>query len=193
MRSVIILAGCILLMASGYAQHPIRFRSTEWLGLSSGQAGSAVEIQTVNGVAAGPWFLGAGAGIDYYRFRSVPLFVSATRDLTLSKKDGLLLFFDWGTNVPWYTVPAGDQYWGSTTIKFHSGYYLNTGIGYLFKLDERGRRAVILSAGYSEKKISEVVTDVPQMCPIEGVCDIQQKTALAYLNRMFRFMVGFRF
>jgi hypothetical protein len=178
----------------GYAQNPIRFRSTEWLGLSSGQVGSAVEFQTVNGVSRGPWFLGAGAGVDFYRFRSVPLFVSVTRDLALSKKDGLVLFFDYGTNAPWYTAPASGQSPDNAKISFHSGRYWSGGLGYLFKLDASGRRAVVFSVGYSEKKISEVVTNVPQMCPIEGFCAIdQQKTALAYLNKMFRFMVGFRF
>jgi hypothetical protein len=175
----------------GFAKSPIKFRSTEWVGLSTGMAGSAGEIQTVNGVSKGPWFLGAGAGIDYYRFRSVPLFGSVTRDISLGKTDWLFLYIDGGINVPWYTRkvapnPTGyDEILGST---FHAGEYWSGGLGYLWKLGDHSKKAVSISAGYTVKKLSEDQR-VPTTC-MSLNCDMVH---YEYLNRMYMFLVGFRF
>jgi hypothetical protein len=47
--------------SEGFGQSRIQFRSTEWAGLSTGEAGSAGQVQTVNGVSRGPlWVLGPG-------------------------------------------------------------------------------------------------------------------------------------
>ena len=143
--------------STGFAQGRVQFRSTEWVGLSAGEVGSAGQIQTVNGVSKGPWFVGVGAGLDYYRFRSVPLFLSVTRDISLGKKDWVFLYLDGGTNVPWYkrSETLGLAY---ITDAFHGGEYWSGGIGYLWKLGDHTRKAVLLSAGYTVKKLSEVET-----------------------------------
>jgi hypothetical protein len=196
MRAAILFAAVLSLSAvTGYGQKGIRFRSTETIGLSSGQAGNAMVIQSVNGVSLGPWFLGAGAGIDYYRFRSAPLFVSATRDIALSRNGALVLGFDWGKNVSWYKVPDPADYPGQTTkTTFSGGMYLNAGLGYEVKLGSR--KGLIFSLGYSQKRVSEVQSVTSEPCLNPGYCNVNAqstKAALEYLNRVFRFMVGVRF
>ena len=54
------MMACAFVASVGFGQSRVQFRSTEWVGLSSGQVGSAGQVQTVNGVAKGPWFVGVG-------------------------------------------------------------------------------------------------------------------------------------
>jgi hypothetical protein len=209
MRKVIVLVVAFAFVAgSGFGQSPgpgpsagfghstLSFRSTEWLGLSTGMVGSAGQIQTVNGVAKGPWFLGVGAGVDYYRFRSVPLFLSVTRDLAVGKRNWLFLYLAGGTNLPWYKRPAGSLITpggGEATSVFHSGQYWSGGVGYLWKLGDHSKKAVLVSAGYTVKKLSEDQTEVAG-CPIGDICMMPATPVVyEYLCRTYQFMIGFRF
>jgi hypothetical protein len=179
------------LTGTGFGQGPVRFRSTEWLGFSTGQAGSAFQLQTVNGVAKGPWFAGVGVGLDYYRFRSVPLFLSVTRDIALGKRDWLLLYVDGGSNIAWYTPSATgvDAY---LTDAFHGGFYWSSGLGYVWKFGENADKAVQFTAGYTAKRLSEEQTGA---CPIGVLCVPGYQSAITYkyLLQAFHVMAGFRF
>src|SRR5664279_970813 len=56
------------------------FRSIINLGLLEGQAGSAFQLQTLNGVQSNSWFAGLGIGLDYYRYRTIPLFLEIRKE-----------------------------------------------------------------------------------------------------------------
>ncbi|HTR29345.1 MAG TPA: hypothetical protein VMH27_08740 [Puia sp.] len=186
MRGAGILVVLVLAANPGYGQHPLQFRSTEWLGLSTGQAGGAGILGTVNGVAWGPWFTGLGASVDYYRFRSVPLFLSVTRDISLGRRDRLYLYANGGTNVPWYTRPNMGDNNAVVSSTFQGGAYWGGGLGYLWKLGNQ-RQAIVLSAGYAVKKLSEDQVTASTCAPLD--CNMAR---YEYLNRMFEFMIGFR-
>jgi hypothetical protein len=177
-----------------YGQAPVKFRSTEWLGFSSGEVGSAGQVQTVNGVSKGPWFLGLGGGVDYYRFRSVPLFLSVTRDISLGKRDWLFLYLDGGINEPWYKRPAStdDSYSSSS---FHSGGYYSGGVGYLWKLGAKTSKALLFTAGYTVKKLKEDQFGSMINCGNGIPCPLEypETVVYEYLCRAYQFMVGFRF
>lgn len=179
--------------SAGFWKSRMQFRSTEWVGLSAGEAGSAGQIQTVNGVSKGPWFVGVGAGLDYYRFRSVPLFLSVTRDLAIGKRDWLFLYLDGGTNVPWYKrTSTPEDYF--TADAFHAGEYWSGGLGYLWKLGDHTSKAVLFSAGYTVKKLSEGQTVTSDCCcGVPCPMTLPGPAVYEYLNRMYQFMVGFRF
>lgn len=187
MRSASILAVILFVANLGYGQRPLQFHSTEWLGLSTGQAGGAIILKTVNGVAWRSWFAGLGASVDYYRFRSVPLFVSVSRDIALGRKDGLYLYAEGGTNAPWYTRPGTGENNAIISSTFHGGAYWGGGIGYLWKLGNQTRQAIVISAGYAEKKLSENQVTASTCAPLD--CNMAR---YEYLNRMFQFMIGFR-
>jgi hypothetical protein len=198
-KIVVLMMACALLVGVGlgqgagqhtsFGQSRVQFRSTEWVGLSSGEVGSAGQVQTVNGVAKGPWFAGVGAGLDYYRFRSVPLFLSVTRDLAIGKRDWLFLYVDGGTNVPWYSRNlSSNGYDGIVSSKFNGGEYWSGGLGYLWKLGAHTSKAVLLSVGYTVKKLSENQVVASSCAPAN--CDLVH---YEYLNRMYQFMIGFRF
>jgi hypothetical protein len=194
MRKTIVFVVCVLAASAALGQSPIRFRSVESLGLASGSSGNYFQLQTVNGVSKGPWFGGLGAGVDYYRFRSVPLFLSVTRDIAIGKRDWLFLYLDGGTNLPWYKQPITAQDDFNSSV-FHGGEYWSGGLGYLWKLGDHTSKAVLISVGYTVKKLKEDQTQVIYGCPPFGPCPMTEPGPVVYeyLCRAYQFMVGFRF
>jgi hypothetical protein len=177
-----------------------KYRSDNYAGLSAGQWGNYGLLQTVHGVYNGPWFIGAGAGLDNYRFRSVPLFLSVTRDLPVPaiKRGGLFVNLDGGTNLPWYKRTV-EPYAGFTESKCHAGAWWSAGVGYKWKLSPAAgsRKALLLSVNYSEKRLKETETGVQGLCYALNCSVIgnpnQQTYIYAYLNRVFLFKLGFQF
>ncbi|HLI92547.1 MAG TPA: hypothetical protein VKU83_03015 [Puia sp.] len=185
--------GFALFFGLGFAsaQSSFRFRSSESLGISNGQLGGFVQVQAINGIAYGPWFLGAGAGLDYYRFRSVPLFLSAGRDLWLTKKEGLGLFLNGGTNLPWLQGGGSPN---TGTITLSGGEYWSGGISYILRLGQHTREAVFFSVGYEVKKMGEhAVWKTLSPCYNMAGCPIDQTVDYQYLNRILFLAAGYRF
>lgn len=186
------------------ASGPWKFRSDDYLGLAAGQWGNYGLLQTVNGVYKGPWFMGLGAGMDNYRFRSIPLFASLTRDLPpfwkssgkggakrSDKRSGLFLNLDGGVNLPWYQRDINYSY-EALTSKFQTGSWWSAGLGYKWKLAPRSDNALLVSVNYSEKRLKEVQAIASPCNPM--TCGFGNETFLyKYLNRVFLFKIGFMF
>jgi hypothetical protein len=202
MKKYLVAAGCALAVtfcfgqSAGAGRNGWKFRSEENVGMAFGEMGGYGLVETINGLYKGSWFLGLGAGVDYYRFRSVPLFVSVTRDLPVGpKKHGLYVFANGGINLPWYNRdPLPD---GIGTSQFHPGIWWNTGLGYKWKLSSQSDKALLVSASYGLKKLSEhQVGAYPPGAPID--CPACLMLALPrydyeYVNRVLLFSVGFQF
>jgi hypothetical protein len=173
-----------------------KFRSTDYVGLSSGQWGSIGLVQTINGLYKGPWFVGLGAGLDNYRFRSIPLFLALTRDLpAFSKRSGLFVDLEGGINLPWYTLTL-PAYEGITSSKFYPGLWGSASLGYKWKLSVHSRKALLFSAGYSMKKMrqDQTAAEVIIPCYYAGVCNTSQQTYVyEYLVRTLIFRIGLQF
>jgi hypothetical protein len=176
-----------------------KYRSDNYVGLSAGQWGDYGLLQTVHGVYNGPWFIGGGAGLDNYRFRSVPLFLSVTRDVPTPaiKRGGFFVHLDGGTNLPWYTRPI-TPYYEFSSSKFHAASWWSAGVGYKWKLSAAAgsRKALLISVDYSEKRLKETETGSSPICYTSS-CPIigpgSQTYIYAYLNRIFLFKLGFQF
>jgi hypothetical protein len=174
-RLVIAFLGC-LFFTGGFAQPSWKFRSVEYLGMVYGQNGNYGQVQTINGAYKGFWFLGVGLGLDYYRFRSLPLFLSVTKEL-MPAKNGLFLSLDAGTNYPLYKRP--DNYYdGFSTSKFVAGPYWSAGLGYKIKLSAHRDDALSLLAGYSFKELKEDADTYPEV------------TRYDYRNRRWSLKIG---
>jgi hypothetical protein len=133
-----------------------KYHSINNIGLLEGQAGSAFQLQTIHGVQYKSWFAGAGIGIDYYKFRGVPLFVDCRKAFSLSKNI-FFVYGDIGIHCNWMTdkqknnnsyFPGGD---------FRNSIYTDAGIGYEIGISKKG--ALLISAGYSYKALNETYTD----------------------------------
>ena len=196
MRKYLLIVVLSIWVGVSAGQSPWKFRSDNYFGFTAGEIGGRGHLQTVNGLYKGPWFLGLGAGLDYYRYRSVPLFVSVTRDLpAFNSRNGLYLYLDAGINLPWYYRDLTDfQKYYVISSKFHSGPWGSAGLGYRWRFSSRSDKGLLLSAGYSVKKLTEKLVGV-NSCP-SGVCQIQTTTQTYiydYTNSTLLFLVGFRF
>ncbi|MBI2730097.1 MAG: hypothetical protein HYX40_04995 [Sphingobacteriales bacterium] len=129
-----------------------RFQSINQTGLLQGQYESAVLLQTVNGIRMKQWFTGIGAGIDYYRFRSIPVFADVRRYL-LNKKSSPFIYADGGVNFSWVENSKKILSNRGVTAGFSNGLYTDVGLGYSFGV--KNNVAFLLSAGYSYRNITE--------------------------------------
>jgi len=160
-----------------------RFHSINQLGLLEGEVGSAFQIQTINGVQHGTWFGGIGVGLDYYRFRGIPLFLDLRKAFPFSGMR-FFVYADGGIHFPWPT----DNEKSSFGNGFLSGFYTDIGLGYEFI--PRAKNSWILSLGYSYKKVAEEHVDV--ICLAGGPCNTNRYRLDYDLNRL-SIKIGFAF
>jgi hypothetical protein len=145
----------VMTLKSGSAQQkgitiPCSFQSIANVGLLEGQTGSAFQLQTINGVRYKSWFAGVGLGLDYYRFRTIPLFIDIRKEFGRSGNK-FFVYADGGINFSWLTDAQKMGYW--INDQFHNGFYNDIGLGY--KITIAKKSALYVSLGYSYKKLNE--------------------------------------
>lgn len=152
-----ILVVCLALSGTISAQSAYPFRSQEYIGMHNGESGAALSLQTINGVQHKDWFMGLGAGLDYYRLRSIPLFLSVSRFITPAQRS-FFISADGGVNFMW---PQTDK-----TIVYDSrwkpGLYAAGSVGYKIGLKDKSD-AFLMSIGYSAKYLKEK-RETPTIC-----------------------------
>jgi hypothetical protein len=158
----------------------LKFHSVNQAGLLQGEHFSAIHLQTVNGVQYKNWFAGAGLGLDYYKFKSIPLFADLKKYFGASRNQ-FFLYADGGTSFVWKSKGETDSYpTGNYSDKNPPGFYSNTGLGY--KAGLKNGMAFLLSAGYSYKRVNEKQEQT--ICPFTGPCYIQTDTYKYDFNRL---------
>jgi hypothetical protein len=155
MKRILLILGMISIAAVSSAQQKEtskswRFRSILNLGLLEGETGSSFQIQTINGAAYKSWFGGIGLGIDYYRYRTIPLFADIRKEFGQAKNKPFV-YSDMGISFCWLTDNQKMGY--RPDNHFNNGFYGDWGVGY--KMAAGKNNAVMVSLGYSYKKITE--------------------------------------
>jgi hypothetical protein len=130
--------------------NPWSFQSMVTVGLLEGQTGSSFQLQTINGARFKSWFAGIGLGLDYYRIRTIPLFVDIRKEFGKSK-DKFFIYADGGVSFCWATDMQKSDYLPNQ--QFHNGFYSDLGLGYKTAVGKSS--ALLISLGYSYKKASE--------------------------------------
>ena len=67
------------------------FHSIVNIGLVSGSESGSLQLQTIAGVGYKNWFAGIGAGLDYYRYRTVPVFIDLRHSLVKTETNFLYM------------------------------------------------------------------------------------------------------
>lgn len=162
MKRIIISVICSFCMCSVPAQvgkkKVYQFHSINSLVLVNGNNGVSAALQTVNGFVKGPWFAGIGLGLDYYQYRSVPVFADVRYELG-TKKNKFFLYGDAGINFSWVQDEFLDEpvIWnGNRSNNFNNGLYSDAGIG--LSAGFKNGNAFVLSLGYSRKTTEEKIT-----------------------------------
>ncbi|HEX4852503.1 MAG TPA: hypothetical protein VFV08_16925 [Puia sp.] len=178
---IILFCSLLCLFTSGQATKSNRwqFHSLNQAGLLEGGSGSAFQLQTINGVAYKGWYSGIGVGLDYYYFRSIPLFLDLRKNFKLGS-GYIFPYGDGGIQFPWLTdTQMNDLQNRFGNKEYSNGWYLDLGLGY--KIILKSKLALLLSAGYSYKN-SESKTLI-NYCPFPG-CDPPTNTYNYKLDRL---------
>ena len=155
-HSIVIIAFVLCSYASLMAQTAVQktrpaFHSINAVGLLQGQAGGAVQVQTINGVEYKGWFGGLGAGVDYYRFRTVPVFASLRKYFN-HHNNRFFAYGDAGFQFNWLTDTEKSNNFYIADGHLHRGLYTDAGLGYA--LGSGKNTSFFVSAGFTYKKIS---------------------------------------
>jgi hypothetical protein len=134
------------------------FHSLNNVGLLEGQTGSSFQIQTINGAQYKSWFGGIGLGLDFYRYRTIPLFFDIRKEFGRSSNK-LFVYTDMGINFCWLTDNEKINYYQND--QFNNGLYADFGLGYKIGLGKKDHDHLLLSLGYSFKKLKETY-DAPE-------------------------------
>ena len=163
-------------------QSKVTYQPLVQAGLLEGERGSAVQLQSVQGVRYKTWSAGVGAGLDYYHTRSIPLFLDVRK--RFGKKEGsAFVYADGGYNFPWLTT--------TDKLSFnHSkgGLYYDAGIGYELAAKKKSR--LFFSAGYTLKKFETMYDYI--ICPSIAPC-VTQTNSYAYSLRRLSIKAGLSF
>jgi hypothetical protein len=197
MKRILLLIGMISIAGITSAQqkdpsNSCQFRSVNNLGLLEGETGSSFQLQTINGFAHKSWFAGIGLGIDYYRYRTIPLFADIRKEFGKAKNMPFV-YSDMGINFSWLTDNQKMNY--RPDDHFGNGFYGDWGLGY--KLGMGKNDALLISLGYSYKKITETyptyITYFPPSGDTGGQLDNNPKEKIDYgLNRL-TIKIGWQF
>jgi hypothetical protein len=169
--------------AGSYAQQqnsdrPLQFHSINNVGLLEGQTGSAFQLQTINGAQYKPCFAGIGVGLDYYRFRTIPLFIDLRKEFGKAYNK-FFVYADAGILFSWVTDKQKMLYVGDD--KFSNGFYSDAGIGY--KIAVGRNNSLLINVGYSFKNLNETYKQPLFSYGIQALYGQQEKNSYS-LNRV---------
>jgi hypothetical protein len=167
-------------------QQKLQYRSLNYVGVLEGEDGSSFQGQTIHGVYKKGWFAGLGAGLDYYRFRSVPLFASFAREFG-TERFPFYVSADIGTHYVWEKHERTQ--WNDFEAEYKPSLYWSAGLGYQLRLRKK-ENAVLLNVGYSFKKVTQE-REIQTFC-INPPCDPAFET-FEYGLRRLSFRMGFQF
>ncbi|GGH83208.1 hypothetical protein HNQ91_006000 [Filimonas zeae] len=189
MRALLLL--CIFSMATRkvlYAQKDtVAWFTQPGVTLLNGDKYTSAAITAVTGVHYKQWYLGVGAGIDYYKVRSIPLLAELRFESKL--KAAPFVYARAGYNVAWalehqHTKPY--VFWGTNSV-FNNGKYAAAGLGcYVYRKDDTG---VALTLGYSAKGVTELYDETIW----NGTRTVTESRKLDYVFRRLDIGVSYRF
>ncbi len=130
-----------------------QFQTSAGISFLAGQFEPAYQWQLVNGFKINNWFAGIGAGVDHYRYRTVPVFISARRDKLFNRN--FFAYADAGVMIP--AVKDEEKVPFAMRDEFSTGFYSETGIGYAFS--SKGKLSFRISTGYSFRTLKEEVEE----------------------------------
>ena len=164
MRSLLMLSLVLLLATTVAAQKKVKYSSQNYIGLLEGAEKSRFQLQTIHGIKfANTWYTGLGTGLDYYYFRSVPLFLSVTKNFCACERS-FYATINGGLNWVWDNTTAhwvNDWRDGDFTTRL----FYEASMGYRIGL-RNNKDALLLNIGYSVKQAKEKINTVIGWCDV---------------------------
>ena len=158
----------VLISLTVSAQEKLKFTSINMGGFVVGESESNGLIQTINGVTYKKLFTGIGVGIDYYKSKTIPLFIDIRTSIA---KTNFFVFADPGYNFPSKNKPD-EKVAYYNTYDFFGGFYAELGVGYKMRLTRKS--SLLFSSGYSYKELNNKA-GVVNPCLV-GPCPVNYTT-----------------
>lgn len=180
MRCFIVIA---LLATSISVQSQVRFEGNIESGMMNGGWQTNGYVQTTQGVHYKQWFAGVGAGIDYYRYRTVPVFAELRRTFGNRSVRPYVLTAA-GINTTWpnqLQKQENNGWWQTNVASFHNGFYGRVGVGVVLNADKKIRFGLNAACNYKtlSRTYSEWIFE-----PWPQPSNITEKTMEYRLNRL---------
>lgn len=139
------------------------------------------------------WYIGAGSGFDYYKYRTVPVFADVKKYFGKGNRQ-LFIYANAGSDIAWPTEnqknlrnSGGWWGWSPSPGVFKNGIYTDLGFGYtLFNSKHRG---FFTALGYSTKTITEIYDEQVW----NGTTSVMTKRTLDYTMNRILFRIGYKF
>lgn len=133
-----------------------KFHSINNIGLINGDNEVSAGLQSINGFQKGNLFAGVGIGLDYYLYRTVPLFADFRYEFGKTKNK-FFAYANGGVNFEWVEDVYGPFIYDWTVApnvsKFDNGFYTDLGLGYMVGTKNGG--GLVLSLGHSYKSLEK--------------------------------------
>jgi hypothetical protein len=185
----IVLSGLMLMLVLGsYAQQKVgKWWIVPELGLQAGSYEPSGDIRLNGGINYKGWLIGAGGGLDYYRFESYPIYLQ-TRKFIGNKRLKPFVFASAGINIPKETTVSKTNFgfWNTliavqpTIYSYKPGAYGELGFGYV--LLSKKNRGLMMSFSYTQKNLSESYPSQISNGTIGGIEDSKEKQ-IYYMKR----------
>ncbi len=139
---------CIFYSSVQAQKEKAKFHLIETGGITIGESEINAVFQTINGVSFSNWFFGAGFGVDFYQYKTLPLFFDARNFFGRNHK--WFLYGDLGYNFPLYNKSDKEIFY-SGTYDLKGGVYTDFGFGIKTPLVKHS--SLYLSLGHSYKQL----------------------------------------
>lgn len=155
----------------------LQFQSVNQFAITAGESHANTALQTVNGLKFLNYFTGIGVGLDYYRYKTVPLFFDGK--WFYGENKNAFIYGDLGYNFPLKNTPEKNIGYYSDN-KFAGGLYTDIGIGYAVSLYKK--ISLQFTIGYSTKNL-KIKTTSSYECLV-APCPVDFSTYEYSFNRM---------
>jgi len=153
------------------------FSSQVSSGIVEGEQNTSFHVELLSGVRYKTWFAGIGTGLDYYYYRTIPVYLSGIKYLS-PKNQSFFIQGDAGLNFAWEDETA--MGWSEVSNEFKPGLYWNGTVGYTTGLKKKN--AFSFGVGYSYKSIKEI-KEMTVWC-LNPPCENTFETYKYNLNRL---------
>lgn len=150
MRHLILLF-CICTVCFANAQKKISYTGSVEGGILKGSKPVSSFIFTTQGITYKQYIVSAGSGIDFYPFRSVPLFADVKKKFT-SKAIQPFIQAAMGFNFTSAGSSDAKLFYNYASGHFSNGFFAKGGGGLMFRAQKKWK--FTLSAGYTYKTTS---------------------------------------
>ena len=133
-----------------------KFYSINSVTLINGSNATSAALQSVNGFKKGPLFAGLGLGLDYYLYRTIPVFADVRYEFG-KNRNKFFAYTDAGINASWVRE---NNYNGilipeiyMVINQYQDGFYMDAGMGYKVKIKKQN--SLVLAVGHSQKTLKQ--------------------------------------